>query len=45
MVNSLKFLAINIVIKLKQVLFVSIEIIRGRVTYYPNSVKLFEKKF
>lgn len=45
MVNSLKFLAINIVIKLKQVLFVSIEIIRGRVTYYPNSVKSFEKKF
>jgi dTDP-4-amino-4,6-dideoxygalactose transaminase len=45
MINSLKFLVISIVIKIKQILFVSIEIMRGRVSYYPNSVKLFEKRF
>jgi dTDP-4-amino-4,6-dideoxygalactose transaminase len=45
MVNSLKFLVISVAIIIKQTLVVSMEIMRGRVSYYPNSVKLFEKKF
>ena len=38
MVNSLKFLVLIIVIKIKQILVVGVEIMRGRVSYYPNSV-------
>lgn len=45
MKNSIRFLILNIKIKIKQAFAVSKEVICGRVSYYPNSVKSFEKKF
>ena len=45
MLNSLKILVINILIKMQQVVFVGIEIIMGRLTFYPKSVRFFQEKF
>jgi dTDP-4-amino-4,6-dideoxygalactose transaminase len=45
MKNSIKILILLIKIRIKQVLAISKEVIRGRISYYPNSVKSFEKKF
>lgn len=45
MKNSIKFLILNIRIIIKQILSVSIEVVRGKTSYYPASVKSFEKSF
>ncbi|MDC1328953.1 DegT/DnrJ/EryC1/StrS family aminotransferase [Pseudomonadales bacterium] len=45
MFNSVKLIFIIVWIKIQQVILVAIEIIRGRVTFYPPSVKSFERNF
>lgn len=45
MLNSLNFLRISISIKIQQIILIIIEIIWGRLSFYPPSVKSFEKTF
>ena len=45
MFNSFKYIYITILIRLLQAFKVSIAIFLNQISYYPNSVKSFEKKF
>jgi len=45
MLSSLKLLLITLSIKIQQVFLVAIEIIRGRLSFYPPSVRSFEANF